>query len=412
MSISRRPILKGAASAVVLSAILAPSSAQRGLAAPERKVQITGRIVQWTGEIPRGWIGGNAEFIEKLVRDQSLKTVRPLLEWLLSQATKMDAVLAHFFDLDTGASKTPPVITVNEIELDFVISDRSARTSFQERLRGNFVKDELPGTQITTESERTLMKINGYPSYSWSYRIKRPDEATYYAVFHLVDRGISKAHVFTLKADGNKYQMRRREFDQLLSSVRYVEAPTALRLERVRAVLTEEDTTEPRGRDYPGWARWRTDNETISPGHGRVAQALALRADVEVPERKLAMTWLLFHNSDKSLPGSHIIEMRFNLPVAHPGGGIFNILNVIMKHGEKHLGVALTGHYVKINDTLFVVGLSETQEDTDRNIQLLKERNWFEIGVVYNNKRPALIVFEKGAPGEEAFEKWGSHKSL
>jgi hypothetical protein len=377
------------------------------LAAPERKVQITGRIVQWTGEIPRGWIGGNAEFIERLVKDQSLKTFRPLLEWLLTQATKMDAVLAQFFDLDTGTSKTPPLITVNEIELDFMISDKSARTSFQERLREKFVKDELPGTQITIESERASMKTNGHPSYSWTYRIRRTDGATYYAVFHVVDRGSSKAHFFTLKADGNKYQLRRQEFDQLLSSVRYLEAPTASRLERVRAVVTEEDKTEPRGKDYPGWARWRT--ETITPGHGRVAQEFALRADVEVPERKLAMTWLLFRNSEKSIPRSHIIEMRFNLPAAHPGGGILNLLNVAMKHGERHLGVELTGRYLKINDALFVSGW-DTQEETDRNIQLLKERNWLEITVFYNNNRPAFIVFEKGMPGEDAFEKWFLNK--
>src|SRR6266540_4350866 len=33
-----------------------------------------------------------------------------------------------------------------------------------------------------------------------------------------------------------------------------------------------------------------------------------------------------------------------------PDDGILNVLNVAMKHGERHLGVGLTGHYVKIND--------------------------------------------------------------
>jgi hypothetical protein len=225
-----------------------------------------------------------------------------------------------------------------------------------------------------------------------------------------VDRGSSSAHFFTLKADGNKYQVRRQEFGQVLTSVRYAEAPTARRPVRVRAVVTEEDKTEPQGKQYPGWARWRT--ETIPRGPGRVVQALAIRADIEVPERKLAMTWLLFHNSEKSLQASYIIEISFDLPASHPGGGIFNVLNVTMKHDERDRGIGLTAAYVKVSDTLFVVALPEVQDESDRrNVELLKGRNWFEIAVVYNNKRSALITFEKGAPGEDAFEKWSTHKS-
>jgi hypothetical protein len=48
--------------------------------------------------------------------------------------------------------------------------------------------------------------------------------------------------------------------------------------------------------------------------------------------------------------------------------------------------------------------------DKDRNLQLLKERGWFDISVVYNNNRRAIIAMEKGSPGErafaDAFETW------
>ena len=46
-----------------------------------------------------------------------------------------------------------------------------------------------------------------------------------------------------------------------------------------------------------------------------------------------------------------------------------------------------------------------------RNLQLLKERGWFDIPIVYNNGRRAILAVEKGTPGERAFEEafkaWG-----
>ena len=48
--------------------------------------------------------------------------------------------------------------------------------------------------------------------------------------------------------------------------------------------------------------------------------------------------------------------------------------------------------------------------DRERNLQLLKERAWFDIPVVYNNNRRAILAMEKGTPGErvfaEAFKVW------
>jgi hypothetical protein len=43
------------------------------------------------------------------------------------------------------------------------------------------------------------------------------------------------------------------------------------------------------------------------------------------------------------------------------------------------------------------------ESDQQRNIQLLKERAWFDIPVVYNNNRRAILAIEKGTPGERAF---------
>ena len=59
-----------------------------------------------------------------------------------------------------------------------------------------------------------------------------------------------------------------------------------------------------------------------------------------------------------------------------------------------------------------MIGLSASDTDRDRNLQLLKERSWFDIPVVYNNNRRAILALEKGTPGErafaEVFQAWGT----
>jgi hypothetical protein len=80
-----------------------------------------------------------------------------------------------------------------------------------------------------------------------------------------------------------------------------------------RAVLYEEDASNPQGKRFLGSVIWRT--ETVSSGPNQ-SPDLAIRADVEVPERRLAMTFSLRRNADQALPASHTIEIMLNLPAA------------------------------------------------------------------------------------------------
>ena len=174
-----------------------------------------------------------------------------------------------------------------------------------------------------------------------------------------------------------------------------------------KVVLYEEDPADPQGKRYVGSALWRT--ETVSPGPGQPPE-LAIRADVEVPERKLAMTWSLRRNTDKGLPASHTVEIMFKLPADFPSGGISNVPGILMKQSESTRGVPLAGLAVKVTNGFFLIGLSAVDADKERNLQLLKERGWFDIPVVYNNNRRAILAMEKGTPGErifaEAFKVW------
>jgi len=174
-----------------------------------------------------------------------------------------------------------------------------------------------------------------------------------------------------------------------------------------KVVLYEEDPADPQGKRFVGSALWRT--ETVSAGPGQPPE-LAVRADVEVPERKLAMTWSFRRNTDKTLPASHTVEIMFKLPADFPSGGISNVPGILMKQAEQTRGVPLAGLAVKVTTGFFLIGLSAADAERERNLQLLKERGWFDIPVVYNNNRRAILAMEKGTPGErvfaEAFRVW------
>jgi len=177
-------------------------------------------------------------------------------------------------------------------------------------------------------------------------------------------------------------------------------APEAQLAVAQRIFLYEEDPNDQQGRRYDGSAIWRT--ETVSPGPG-VAPELAVRADVEIPERGMTVTWWLRRNTDKALPTSHTIETMFNLPADFPGGGIANVSGILLKQAEQERGTPLSGLSVKVMNGFFIIGLSAVDTDVQRNVQLLKDRSWFDIPIVYTNGGRAILAMEKGLPGDRAF---------
>ena len=183
-------------------------------------------------------------------------------------------------------------------------------------------------------------------------------------------------------------------------------APAASVAQKV--VLYEEDANDPKGKRYVGSAIWRT--ETVSPGSG-LPPELAVRADVEIPERHMRMTYSLRRNTDKALPASHTIEIIFTLPADFDQGGIGNVPGVLMKSEEQARGVPLAGLAVKVTNGYFLIGLSAVDVDKQRNIKLMKDQDWLDIPVVYTSGKRAILAIEKGTPGnrvfEEAFKAWG-----
>jgi hypothetical protein len=174
-----------------------------------------------------------------------------------------------------------------------------------------------------------------------------------------------------------------------------------------KVVLYEEDPSGAKRQRFVGSAVWRT--EMVTPGPGQPAD-LAVRAEVEVPDRRLTMTWSFRRNTDKSLPASHTVEIVFKFPPDFPAGGISSVPGILMKQAEQTRGVPLAGLAAKVTNGVFLIALSSAEPEKERNLQLLKDRPWFDIPVVYNNNRRAILAIEKGNPGErvfaEAFKVW------
>ena len=112
---------------------------------------------------------------------------------------------------------------------------------------------------------------------------------------------------------------------------------------------------DPKGKQYVGTVVWRTEQ---IKGTGNAPGDLAVRADIDIPERKFKMTMSFRRNTDTSLPASHTAELTFILPQNFDGGGVGNVPGILMKSNEQARGTPLAGLAVKVTDGFFLVGLS------------------------------------------------------
>ena len=125
---------------------------------------------------------------------------------------------------------------------------------------------------------------------------------------------------------------------------------------------------------------------------------LAVRADIEIPDRKFKMTMSFRRNTDTSLPASHTAKLTFILPQDFAGGGVANVPGILMKSNEQARGTPLAGLAVKVTDGFFLVGLSNVEGLTAlRNLQLLKERSVVRRAAGLRQPAPRHHRYRKGS---------------
>lgn len=167
-----------------------------------------------------------------------------------------------------------------------------------------------------------------------------------------------------------------------------------------RAILYEEDPVNPQGepRAAGGGAVWMLDPPPGGTGDPSV------RAVVDVPDAGLTMTMVMRRNLDATLPASHTIELIF-ATTGREGRTVRDIGLLQLKEEEVVRGAPIAGLPVPVQDNLFLIGLSNVAADTQRNRNLLTQRNWIDIPIRFSNGQRAIVSFEKGVSGEQAFAR-------
>src|ERR1700761_2421598 len=117
----------------------------------------------------------------------------------------------------------------------------------------------------------------------------------------------------------------------VLAGLRLLPAPAQAQNEPApvaqRAVLYEEDLNDSKGQQYAGSVVWRTEPVKAN---GNQPAGIAVRADIDIPDRKLKMTMSFRRNTDASLPASHVVELIFK-PQDFAGGGVTSVPGMLMK---------------------------------------------------------------------------------
>lgn len=168
------------------------------------------------------------------------------------------------------------------------------------------------------------------------------------------------------------------------------------------AILYEEGSTPNANNQDAGSVVWSVVNE--SPGNGAAAEP-AIRAQVEIPDRKTVLIMTLKRNSDPALTASHIIELIFAVPEDFSGGSISEVQRFVMKESEQARGEALQAIPVKISDGIFLIALDNLNKDRTANEALLQQRDWIDIPMQYRTGRRALVTLEKGEEGKRVFDE-------
>jgi hypothetical protein len=173
-----------------------------------------------------------------------------------------------------------------------------------------------------------------------------------------------------------------------------------------RAVLFEENPGTQQFTAINGTVSWRA--ETITPGENRPPELMIL-AEIEVPDRKLKVSFSIRRNPEAASSASHYVYIRFSGDDSF--GGIAQVPFLRMKPNESAQGSPLVAIAHRVMPGFFLLGLSAIDADRDRNFTALKKEPWFDVAFVYENGRRSVIAFEKGPNGEkvlaEAFAAWG-----
>jgi hypothetical protein len=167
------------------------------------------------------------------------------------------------------------------------------------------------------------------------------------------------------------------------------------------AVLINEHHATPYGERHAGSVCWSLERVTTA-GH---PDKLVVHADVDIPDLDMKMAMDISQNIDGSSAASHFVFVTFEQPKNVAGGEVVSVPGMMLKNSERAKGTPLAAQATKIARGSFLVGLSNRESDRSRNLQLLKERSWFDIPLFYASQRRGILAVEKGYRGGQIFQE-------
>ena len=124
-----------------------------------------------------------------------------------------------------------------------------------------------------------------------------------------------------------------------------------------------------------------------------------------IPARNLGVELIIRKNADPSLPASHLMEVNFQVSDSFIGGTIAGLPGVLLKNEELVPGTPLVGASARVVGNSFLFALSAAANDTSTNTDLLENRKWIDLAVVYGTGRNAIITLEKDDTAQALFQK-------
>ena len=166
-----------------------------------------------------------------------------------------------------------------------------------------------------------------------------------------------------------------------------------------RAILyTEQPNNPQQPQAVNGRVFWRLDSE--SAGQGRPVETI-VRATIEVADAGLTLDFTIRRNAEAAFPASHLIGMRFARSGSFAGDSIKEVGVPQFKTDESERGAPLSAISSALGDNLFVSALSNVPVEVERNIDLMQNRNWIDIPVMFSSGRRGIVTFEKGFSGAQ-----------
>lgn len=163
-------------------------------------------------------------------------------------------------------------------------------------------------------------------------------------------------------------------------------------------VYTEQPNNPQQPLAVNGRVFWRLDSE--SAGQGRPVETI-VRATIEVPDAGLSLDFTIRRNADTAFPASHIIGMRFVRTGSAAGDAIKEVGVPQFKTDEGERGAPLSAISSALGENLFVSVLSNVPVEVERNVDLMQNRNWIDIPVMFSSGRRGIVTFEKGYSGAQ-----------